>query len=108
MVESATDRSHLDLALWCCTNIFNDSLEKNARKGIYILTCNDDILGDSFSGARADKKKETATDQCLQRVKDSVEKGILIDVWPLQDADSLVDDGPMPPAFKSSPFYQKL
>lgn len=46
--------------------------------------------------------------QCLQRVKDSVEKGILIDVWPLFDADSLVEDGPMPTAFKSTPFFENL
>jgi len=45
--------------------------------------------------------------QCLQKVEDCV-PGITIDVWPLHDAHSLTDDGPMPPKFKSTPFFQKL
>ena len=44
--------------------------------------------------------------QCLQKVEDCA--GITIDVWPLHDAHSLTDDGPMPPKFKSTPFFQKL
>jgi len=46
--------------------------------------------------------------QCLQRVKDSSEKGILIDVWPLYDAISLVQDGPMPTHFQCTPFFKNL
>jgi hypothetical protein len=44
----------------------------------------------------------------LQKVKDCVEQGIIIDVWPLSDADSLVDDGPMPPKFKPTAFFEQL
>ena len=52
--------------------------------------------------------------KCLQKVKDCVQQGhtpqqgITIDVWPLHDAHSLTHDGPMPPKFKSTTFFQKL
>ena len=103
------NKSHLDLALWCCTSMFNESAETNARKGIYILTCNDSLVGDSFgAGARAKKHQEMAEDECVQRVKDSVEKRILVDVWPLNDALSVVDDIDMPPTFKPKDFFKRF
>jgi hypothetical protein len=102
------EKSHLDLALWCCTSIFNESAVKNARKAIYILTCNDSLVGESFAGGKADKKQKTAEDECVQRVKDSVEKGILIDVWPLNDAESAVDDGDMPRTFQATGFWKRF
>ena len=106
------NKSHLDLGLWCCTSMFSkDSspAEKNARKGIYILTCNDSLVGGSFGeGVKAEKKQKTAEDECVQRVKDSVEKGILVDVWPLNDADSVADDVEMPPQFKPNDFFKRF
>ena len=56
-----------------------------------------------MEGARASMSRN-----CLQKVKDCVEQGITIDVWPLHDAHSLTDDAPMPPKFKSTTFFQKL
>lgn len=103
------EKSHLDLALWCCTSIFNESAVTKARKAIYILTCNDDLVGESFAGSsKADRKQKTAEDECVQRVKDSVEKGILIDVWPLNDAESAVDDGDMPNTFQATDFWKRF
>jgi hypothetical protein len=58
---------------------------------------------------------------CLQRVKDAVAQGVLIDVWPLRvqvpDDDDLSffeaisladDDGPMQADFKNADFFKKL
>jgi hypothetical protein len=57
----------------------------------------------------------------LQRVKDAVTQGVLIDVWPLRvqvpDDDELSffeaisladDDGPMQADFKNAHFFKKL
>ena len=58
---------------------------------------------------------------CLQRVKDAVAQGVLIDVWPLRvqvpDDDDLSffeaisladDDGPMQADFKNADFFRML
>jgi hypothetical protein len=58
---------------------------------------------------------------CLQRVKDAVAQGILIDIWPLRvqvpdddelsffEAISLADDnGPMQADFTNAIFFKKL
>ena len=106
------DKSHLHLGIWCCEDLFSHSPEKNAaRRGIYIMTCSDDIVGDSFAGQpekTAEKRSNAVEQGCKDKVKNVVEKNILVDVWPLNDAVEAVDEDKSLPEFSPDGFFQKV
>ena len=106
------DKSHLHLGIWCCEDLFSHSPEKNAaRRGIYIMTCSDDIVGDSFAGQpekTAEKRSNAVEQGCKDKVKNVVEKNILVDVWPLNDAVEAVDEDKSLPVFSPDGFFQKV
>ena len=107
------DNAHLHLALWTASTMCRDSSERNAKRGTYIFTCSNDIVS-GISGPRAESRKRDAEAKCLQKVKDCVEQGMLIDLWPLSDADSRADDDDDddddggPSKFFPSDFFRQL
>mmetsp|Transcript_37410 Transcript_37410/g.88462 ORF Transcript_37410/g.88462 Transcript_37410/m.88462 type:complete len:643 (-) Transcript_37410:23-1951(-) len=93
-----TDKSSLELGIWCSQQTFNECAVKEGKRAMIVLSCSDDPL----------QGRDPVP--ALRRAQDCKEAGITIDVFPLSHARALKRDepDPAPAEFDASRFYRKL